>query len=159
MPRPRVYVETTIPSYYHEQRSAPEVVAMRNWTRAWWVSAAERYELVTSLAVLNELLAGPSDRRRQWLELLSGLPILPFNAAVLDIAATYGRQRLMPARSGADALHLAFASFHECDLLVTWNLKHLANANKFDDIRRVNSMLGLFVPKIATPLDLLEKEP
>ena len=61
MVRPRVYVETTIPSFYHEERSAPDIVARREWTRQWWSDAAERYELATSPAVLNEL-AGENAR-------------------------------------------------------------------------------------------------
>ncbi len=159
MPPPRVYVETTIPSFYHELRSQPEIIAMRNWTRAWWVSAPERYELVTSLVVLNELLDGPAERRSRWLGFLDGLRILPSNATVAETAATYIRQKLMPANPVTDAFHLAVASFHQCDFLVTWNFKHLANASKFDHIRRVNTTLGLFVPEIVTPFDLLEKEP
>ncbi len=48
MPGPRAYVETTIPSFYHEVRTAPDVVARREWTRRWWATAHERCELVTS---------------------------------------------------------------------------------------------------------------
>jgi hypothetical protein len=40
-------------------------------------------------------------------------------------------------------------------LLVTWNCKHLANANKCGHIRRVNGLLGLFTPALVTPLALL----
>jgi hypothetical protein len=43
----------------------------------------------------------------------------------------------------------------KCDFLATWNCRNLANANKFGHIRRVNAMLGLFVPVLATPLELL----
>jgi hypothetical protein len=50
---------------------------------------------------------------------------------------------------------LALASYHRCDFLVTWNCQHLANANKFGHIRGINTMLGLFVPAIVTPLELL----
>ena len=39
--------------------------------------------------------------------------------------------------------------------MVTWNCQHIANANKFGHIRRVNTLLGLFVPALVTPLELL----
>ena len=61
----------------------------------------------------------------------------------------------MPANPTGDALHLALASYHKCEFLVTWNCVHLANANKFGHIRRINTMLGLFTPTIATPMELL----
>ena len=55
MTKPRVYIETTIPSFYHEVRTTPDIVARREWTRQWWSDAPERYRLVTSPAVLDEL--------------------------------------------------------------------------------------------------------
>ena len=64
----------------------------------------------------------------------------------------------MPSQAMGDAAHLALASFYKCDFLVTWNCQHLANANKFDHIRRINSLLGLFLPILVTPLELLEGE-
>jgi hypothetical protein len=64
----------------------------------------------------------------------------------------------MPSNPAGDALHLALASYHRCDFLVTWNCKHLANATKFGHIRRVNAILDLFVPALVTPLELLEDD-
>lgn len=67
-------------------------------------------------------------------------------------------RKLMPADPPSDALHLALASHYNCDALVTWNYKHLANANKVRHIRLVNTQLGLFVPRITTPSELLGEE-
>jgi hypothetical protein len=55
-------------------------------------------------------------------------------------------------------VHLALASYHRCDFLVTWNCQHLANANKFGQIRRINGILGLFVPELVTPMELLGED-
>lgn len=155
MDKLRVYVETTIPSFYHELRPAPNIVARREWTRLWWSDAREHYELVTSPAVLNELGESSLDRRADRLALLRNIPLLPLDEAVLEIVQVYIRHKLMPADPGGDALHLAVAAYHKCDFLLTWNCQHLANANKFRHIRRVNTMLGLFVPALVTPLELL----
>jgi hypothetical protein len=155
MSLPRVYVETTIPSFYHETRTAPEIVARREWTRQWWSAAATRYELVTSPAVLDELGSGPSDRSRAWLALVAELPVLAVSPAIIEIVQAYIQHKLMPANPTGDALRLALASYHKCDFLVTWNCEHLANANKFGHIRRINTMLGLFVPALVTPMELL----
>jgi hypothetical protein len=155
MVKPRVYVETTIPSFYHDIRNSPASIARRDWTRLWWEDAQECYELVTSFPVLEELSAGKPDRGNSRLQLVRDLPILPLDPAVLDIVETYIRQKVMPKDPGGDAMHLALASFHKCDFLLTWNCRHLANANKFGHIRRVNTMLGLFVPMLVTPLELL----
>jgi hypothetical protein len=155
MALPRVYIETTIPSFYHEARTAPAIIARREWTRQWWESAALRYELVTSPAVLDELMGGPPERSAEWLTLLQDLPLLPIEPAIAEIVKAYIHQKVMPEDPGGDALHLALASHHKCDFLLTWNCRHLANANKFGHIRRVNALLGLFVPAIVTPLELI----
>jgi hypothetical protein len=155
MDRARVYVETTIPSFYHDARTTPDIVARRDWTRRWWADAVGRDELVTSEAVLDELGEGPPEYSAAWLALVDDLPLLAIDSAVAEIVETYIRHQLMPAAPGGDALHLALASYHKCDFLVTWNCRHLANANKFGHIRRVNTMLGLFVPALVTPLELL----
>ena len=150
-----VYVETSIPSFYHEARTQPEMVVRREWTRQWWEAARGRYELVTSPAVVNELERGDYPTRSQCLDLMSSLPLLALEPAVVEIAEAYIARHVMPTDPAGDALHLALASFHRCDFLVTWNCQHLANANKFGHIRRVNTLLGLYVPTLVTPLELL----
>ena len=127
----------------------------RDWTRTWWVTAHERYELVTSPAVLDELCGGDPARVAERLALVGQIPLLAIEPSIVEIVETYIRHKVMPADPGGDALHLALASYHKCDFLVTWNCLHLANANKFGHIRRVNAMLGLFVPALVTPLELL----
>ena len=155
MAKPLAYVETTIPSFYHTTRSGIAAAARREWTRYWWRLARDRYALVTSEAVLDELREGDYPSRAPALALVRDLPILDVTPAIAEIVATYVSHRLMPADPAGDALHLALASYHKCDFLVTWNCQHLANANKFGHLRRVNSLLGLYVPVLATPLELL----
>jgi predicted nucleic acid-binding protein len=157
MPRPRVYVETTIPNFYYDFRPSPAVAERREWTRLWWADAADRYELVTSPAVLAELKKGTSPRVVLRVELLGDLPELEVTPVVAEIVRAYIRHKLMPADPLGDALHLALASHHECDFIVSWNCRHLANPNKFAHIQRIKVALGLSVPEIATPLDLLRR--
>ncbi|MCY3018379.1 MAG: type II toxin-antitoxin system VapC family toxin [Planctomycetota bacterium] len=150
-----VYVETTIFSFYHEQRTTPGVVAMRQWTREWWDKHRTRYTPVTSAAVLAELDAGQLPHRNDALAMAKALPAIPVEDAATEIADVYIKHMVMPADPSGDALHLALASFHRVDYLLTWNCRHLANANKFNHIRRVNMLLGLPTPVLVTPLELL----
>lgn len=156
--RRRIYIETTIPSFYFEARQEVEMVARREWTRHWWSRARQADELVTSEAVLDELAKGDFEARGSCLELLEALGLVPVVPAIAEIVEASIAHNLMPRDPAGDALHLALASYHRCDFLVTWNCRHLANANKFDHIRRVNGILGLFVPSLVTPLELSEEE-
>ena len=151
----RAYVETSIPSFYFEVWTAPEMVARRDCTRAWWGAASKSLERVTIVAVIDELSRGDFPTRASCLDLVADLPVVAVDQTVLEIVEAYIRHRVMPADPTGDALHLALASYHRCDFLVTWNCKHLANANKFGHIRRVNALLNLLSPSLVTPLELL----
>jgi predicted nucleic acid-binding protein len=153
--KPKVYVETFIPSFYHEVRTEPAIIARREWTREWWSNAIDQYLLITSIAVLDELNRGSFPGKNEEIELMSNLMLVPVEPAITEIVKVYIQQHLMPNDPVGDALHLALASYHKCDFLLTWNCRHLANANKFGHIRRVNVMLGLYVPTLVTPLELI----
>ena len=153
--KPSVYIETSIPSFYCEVRTEPDNVARREWTRQWWNEHLPDYEVYTSEAVIEELEKGDFPGRSEALELMEQLPLLEINEPIADIVETYISRHVMPKDPTGDALHLAIASFHKCDFLLTWNCRHLANANKFGHIRRINTLLGLYVPCMVTPLELL----
>ncbi|MBI4178642.1 type II toxin-antitoxin system VapC family toxin [bacterium] len=153
-----VYIETTIFSFYHDGRTSPAVVAMRGWTREWWDRHRRKYDLVTSTAVLAELETGRLPHKLNALTMARRLPAIPVGEEMEEIVEVYIRHKVMPEDPLGDAMHLALASFHKCDYLLTWNCRHLANANKFDHIRRVNMLMGLDVPALVTPLELMGGE-
>lgn len=153
--KPRIYVETSVLSFYHEVRTEPDMIARREWTRRFWSVAKTDYSLLTSPAVIEELEQGDFPSKQDTIDLASQMPILPIDENVGEIVDNYIAHKVMPGDPRGDALHLALASYHKCDFLLTWNCKHLANANKFGHIRRINVMLGLYVPLLVTPLELL----
>ena len=131
------------------------MVARKRWTRDWWKSARGRYDLVTSIPVIEELGAGDHPKKRECLHLIEDIPVLSIPDPISEIVDTYIRHHLMPRDTKGDALHLALASYHRCQFLLTWNCAHLANANKQEHIRHVNALLGLHVPILTTPLELI----
>ncbi len=150
------YVESTVPAFYHEARTEPEMLARRDWTRQWWDERGADYELVTSVAAIDELSRGEYEGKSEVLEMLENLPLLPVEEGIAEIVRAYILHKVMPEDPLGDALHLALASFHKCDVLLTWNTRQLANATKLAQIRRVHNLLGLFLPRVVTPLELLE---
>lgn len=131
----------------------------RETTRRWWEEAIESCELVSSAAVIREVVRGMSRHVHARLAMIGSLTLLEVRPEAVETARLYVRLRIMPADPYEDALHLALASHHNCDALVTWNYQHLANANKFAQIRRINVEMGLPVPAIVTPEQLLGGEP
>ena len=151
--RQRVYIETSIPSFYHTLRTDPESVARTHWTRLWWSTHANSAELLSSAAVIAELERGASEKVPARLALLSNVELLEISNEVTEIVRIYIQRRVMPDDPTGDALHLALASFYHVDVLLTWNCQHLANPNKIQHIRLVNYELGLPMPVLTTPLN------
>lgn len=89
------------------------------------------------------------------IELLNGVELLDITEEVEDIVQVYIRRLVMPKDPAGDALHLAIASFHRVDVLLTWNCRHLANPNRMERIRSINDELGLPMPILTTPVNSL----
>ena len=126
-----------------------------SWTREWWDQHSGECELLSSAAVIAELSRGKSDMVGDRIKMLEATALLSVTAEVEEIAHVYISKMLMPKDPQGDALHLAIASFHRADILLTWNCVHLANANKFDRIRLINYEIGLPTPILTTPLNIL----
>jgi predicted nucleic acid-binding protein len=152
------YIETTIPSFYFETRTSARIAAWRAATRAWWSTDRSRYQLSTSTFVLNELAMAPTRKSASCLALLDGVRVLPEHAKIQQVVREYIRRKLMHADAVGDAAHLAMCSLYGIDFLLTWNCRHLANANKVPHIRAVNERLGLFVPTLTTPFELIAED-
>ena len=105
----------------------------------------------------DELERGIYSQQQEALKLIKDLPFLPVDKTVIEIAKVYIANKAMPKDPTGDAMHLALATYYKCDFLLTWNCNHLANANKFAHIERVNAMLGLVTPKMVTPLERIKE--
>ena len=151
----RIYIETTIPSFYYTLRTDAESRVRQKWTRQWWNEYAGIFTLTSSVAVIEEINRGTSDKIQDRLDLLKDVELLPITDYIENIARIYIDRLVMPRDPSGDALHLAIASFHNVDALLTWNCRHLANANKIHSIRQINQELGLVVPELTTPLNYL----
>jgi hypothetical protein len=153
-----VYIETTIPSLYYDERKDAKTVARREWTRDWWDNYRRNYDLLTGVPVIEELSRGEHPRKGDKLKLMKDVRILADNEPVRRAVEVYVQRYVMPRDPAGDAAHLALASFYKCDYLLTWNCAHLANANKLGHIRMVNALLGLHVPQLVTPLEMIGEE-
>lgn len=147
-----IYLDSTIFSFYYDER--PDFAYHRTTTVKWWTEQRMFYNLYTSLFVLREVEQPIYPNWEKVTALAQGLPLLEFEPEIKGIIKVYLENRIMPKDDAGDAAHLAIASYYGLDYLLTWNCKHLANANKFEAIRHINLKIGLLTPAIVTP-DLL----
>jgi hypothetical protein len=156
--KPTVYIETTIPSYYYNSREDAELKVLSQWTREWWDTQREKYDLVSSSAVIDELRKGNHPLKNEKLTLMESVKLLPYTDDINEIVDVYIARKVMPNDPHGDAHHLAMASFYKCDILLSWNCRHIVNYQKSQHIEHINQLLHLHVPMLITPFELLNKE-
>lgn len=150
--KPRVYLDTSIPSAYYDQRS--QFKWRKDITREWWQYHRRHYQLYISYSVLYELEHGAYPHKREILDLVEDLSILDTVQQIDDIVSIYGRNKLTPKGDHGDSWHLAIASYYKLDYLLTWNCKNLANANKMGHIESISKKHRLWIPRLITPEQL-----
>ncbi|MCY3552601.1 MAG: type II toxin-antitoxin system VapC family toxin [Candidatus Poribacteria bacterium] len=151
----RIYIDTSIPSSYYTLRTDEDALAKQRRTQNWWNEYANQFSLTSSVAVIGELTRGRSEATQMRRALIESIELLPITDRILQIGRIYTDRLIMPQDPHGDALHVAIASFHNVDAILTWNLAHIANPNKIHLIQRINQELGLSTPDLTTPLDYL----
>lgn len=147
-----VYLDSTIPSYLFDRRESLETYTAI--TKQWWEQEGENHRVFVSGETVAETSRGDHPYRRDIMRFVSRLALLPYDEQLDQIVEVYIANHLMPRSLTGDSLHLAYASLYKMDFLLTWNCNHLANANKRQHIRVINTRLGLFIPEITTPMEL-----
>ena len=157
--KPRVYLETTIPSYLTVWPSRDLVrAAHQQITRDWWDRRRAEFELYISQVVLRECQAGDATAAAERLKILQDLPLLEQTEEATRLAQALVDRVPLPERAAVDALHVAIATVHGVDYLLTWNCTHIANATLRDPIESVCRENGCEPPAICTPDELLAEK-
>ena len=157
--KPRVYLETTIPSYLTAWPSRDLVrAAHQQITRDWWDRRRVEFELYISQLVLRECQAGDATAAAERLKTLQDLPLLEQTEEAIRLAQVLVDRVPLPERAAIDALHVAIAAVHGVDYLLTWNCTHIANATLRDPIESACRENGYEPPAICTPDELLAEE-
>jgi len=151
-----IYIETTIPSLYVARPSSLLVEAARQQlTRNWWDDCRSDFDLVCSQTVIDECSRGESEMASKRLDLLGNIPLLELSDEVLTISQDFLERGIIPEKCPDDAVHIAVASIHNIDYLLTWNCKHIANPRNWRRISDCLSAHGYRSPVICTPEDLI----
>lgn len=153
--KPTLYLDSSVPSYWLPQGDDLVVHARHLLTLRWWDDELPRFDVFVSQVVLDEIAGGNPERADLRFDLVKDFPLLDVDEEVERVARFYAQNFAMPRRDLRDAFHLALASVHEIEYLVTWNFAHLANASKRTHIDVLNRRLHLVSPVICSPDELM----
>jgi len=151
-----VYLESTIPSYLASRPSRDLIVAgHQQLTEDWWVRRRKDFNLYISQFVIDEVSMGDSEIAQKRLNFLNDIPYLLINESVEDLASGLVSSRAIPKKAAQDAAHIAIAAVHSIDYLLTWNCRHIANAELIPIVSKICNSHGFTCPIICTPEELM----
>lgn len=156
MAKKTVYVETSVVSYLTARPSSDLMAAA--WQKAtldWWDGRRGRFDLYVSDTVIEEAGTGDSGAASRRLEALDGIPVLELTDSVVVLSRALIEAGAVPSRVPDDALHIAVSAVHGMDYLLTWNFRHIDNAEAKPVIRRICAANGYTCPEICTPQELM----
>ena len=113
------------------------------------------FKIVYSEITNNELAEAP-ERVRNYLKGLSSKQkeFVEITQEAVNLADTYIRDKVVGKTSRADCIHIAVATIHKVDILVSWNFKHIVNINRIRGYNSVNLRLGHQILEIRTPKEI-----
>ena len=153
-----VYLETSFVSACVTSRTDIASLYRKHVSTLWWAQQRTRHEVAIAQEVRKELSHPDYANGKEALALVEGVAVLPVNDDVRRLAGTLVEQRVMPGPAAAgDAIHVAVAAVHQCEYMITWNVRHLANVNKVRHLHQICRQIGYEPPAILTP-DLLQED-
>jgi hypothetical protein len=156
MDKKTVYIETSIVSYLTARPSSELLAAAwHKVTIDWWDTQRNRFDLLASDLVIEEAGRGDDTAVARRLEALAGIPLLAITDEVLALSEALIQAGALPREAIGDSLHIALTAVHGVDYLLTWNYRHIDNAEKKPSIRKVCLANGYGYPEICTPQELM----
>jgi len=153
--KPKIYIETSVLSYYTGRPSRDIVtVARQQVTREWWEESRQQFDTYISALVLEEAKGGDPIAAESRLEALKGIPVLEITDEAEELAAALVKAGPIRESHSEDALHIALATVNGMDFLVTWNFHHINNAKMKKGIANVAEENGYECPVICSPEEL-----
>jgi predicted nucleic acid-binding protein len=151
---PKAYIETSVVSYLTARPSRDLVrAAHQQVTQEWWATR-DGFECFVSQFVIDEAAAGDAEAAAQRLDALRDIALLDVTEEAILLAGDLVAGGGLPPKARIDALHVAMATVHGIDFLLTWNCKHIANAATRGTIEALCRAAGFEPPIICTPLEL-----
>jgi len=151
-----VYLETTFLSYLVARPSRDVIVAgHQQTTQDWWANRRALFQCSVSQVVIDEASVGDPAEVQKRAAIIAGLLILEVTADAESLTQAILAANILPQHAFPDAAHVAVSAVHAVDFLLTWNCKHLANAQIARRIALVCEKLGHKMPIICTPDELM----
>lgn len=155
--KPTVYIESSVISYLTARSSAdPIKSAWQAVTVQWWNTKLDQVTACISPYVIEEVSAGDPGAAKQRIDMIRPLTVLDTNDEIEALADFLLLGGGLPPNARFDALHIACAAFHNVNVVMTWNFKHIANPVQLPVMRGLCAARGYRLPELVSPLEMME---
>lgn len=154
MKKLKIYLDTSVISHL----DAPDTPDKQNDTRKLWKAIqAGEYEVFLSPVVMGELDGCTEPKRSFLTEQLQAIQFteLQKNGEIVELAIKYLEAGILRRKSFDDCQHIAYACVYNCDMIVSWNFKHMVNLKTIVGVKSVNALAGYREMPIYTPTILI----
>jgi len=154
--KPKVYIETSIPSYLTARPSNDiRAMANQNATLEWWENYWDKFDLFISELVIAESSLGHPEAAKRRMDTIAELPELLITEDAKLLASALITEGSIPEKAEVDAYHIAVAAVNGMEYLLTWNCAHIANAMLRPKIEAICRKHGFEPPILCTPQELM----
>lgn len=152
----KVYLETSFISYLVSRPSKNLIVAAQQQvTNDWWYNRRSRFDLYLSHLVIRESSEGDEKEVKKRLDTVKDIPLLELRVEAQNLGRMFLINKVLPKKAADDALHISVATIYGIDYLLTWNCKHMANAEIQKRLAKICLEQGYELPTICTPYELM----
>jgi predicted nucleic acid-binding protein len=155
MKKLKVYFETSAISYLDQpERGEQHTDSHKLWEKV----KAEEFEAFISPVVVEEIGRCSEPKRSILMEYLRSnlCTMLQENDEVAELAATYIEAEILREKNFDDCQHIAYACVYNCDIIVSWNFRHMVNHRTISGVKSVNALAGYREMLIYSPTMLIE---
>lgn len=150
-----VYIESSVISYLTARPSNDLIKSARQAiTEEWWQKEKANYDIFVSALVEEEISHGNNEAAEKRLKITKYIPNLSISEQAENIATSLISSGAVPKNSEEDALHIGIATAHGVHFLLTWNFKHINNAETKNIINQTIEELGYLAPILCSPEEL-----
>lgn len=151
----KIYLDTSVLNFFFEE----EDLEKANSTKELFSEIQEgKFRPFISELVLREIGQTKGHKRDKLLSLIKTyeIPWLAVTKECIGLSEKYMQKKIFPARYRDDALHIAIATVHRLEVVVSWNLKHMVKLRTRREVKLVNDMEGFDEIEICTPMEVIE---
>lgn len=148
----RTYADTSVYGGLHDEEFAEDSRRFFDQVRGG------RFALVTSAVVDDEVEEAPPEVRSGYRTLLSHATVVEVTEEALDLQEAYLAAGILTPTWEDDALHIALATIHGCELIVSWNFRHIVHFQKIPQYNAVNALHGYDKIAIHSPSEVISND-